>query len=60
MDHYSKENFPLTQSVGSLLNRARNTVLMEMDAALKDLDITSHRWGSCSRSRRELLPPRSS
>lgn len=40
MSHYSKEDFQLTQSVGFLLNRARNTLLMEMDAALKDLDIT--------------------
>ena len=45
MDHYSKENYQLTQSVGFLLNRARNAVLMEMDAALKDLDITGQQMG---------------
>lgn len=45
MDHYSKENYQLTQSVGFLLNRARNAVLMEMDAALKELDITGQQMG---------------
>ncbi len=45
MDHYSKENFRVTQSVGFFLNRARNTLLMEMDAALKDLDITGQQMG---------------
>jgi len=45
MDHYTKENFQLTNSVGFFLNRARNTLLMEMDAALKDLDITSQQMG---------------
>ncbi|MBP0624047.1 MarR family winged helix-turn-helix transcriptional regulator [Cupriavidus consociatus] len=45
MDHYSKENFRITDSVGFFLNRARNTLLMEMDAALKDLDITGQQMG---------------
>jgi len=45
MDHYTKENFQLTNSVGFFLNRARNTLLMEMDAALKDLDITGQQMG---------------
>lgn len=45
VDHYSKENFRITQSVGFFLNRARNTLLMEMDAALKDLDITGQQMG---------------
>jgi DNA-binding MarR family transcriptional regulator len=45
MDHYSSENFQLTKSVGFFLNRARNTMLMEMDAALKDLDITGQQMG---------------
>jgi len=35
----------LTRSIGFFLNRARNTLLMEMDAALKDLDITSQQMG---------------
>ncbi|WER50662.1 MarR family transcriptional regulator [Cupriavidus sp. WKF15] len=45
MDHYSKENFQLTHSIGFFLNRARNSLLMEMDAALKDLDITGQQMG---------------
>jgi len=35
----------LNRSIGFFLNRARNTLLMEMDAALKDLDITSQQMG---------------
>ena len=49
MDHYSKENFHLTQSVGFFLNRARNTLLMEMDAALTELDITGQQMGIVAR-----------
>ena len=45
MDHYTKDNFQLTQSVGFFLNRARNTLLNEMDAALKELDITGQQMG---------------
>ncbi|KDP84784.1 MarR family winged helix-turn-helix transcriptional regulator [Cupriavidus basilensis] len=45
MKHYTRENFRLTQSVGFFLNKARNLVLMEMDAALKELDITAQQMG---------------
>jgi DNA-binding MarR family transcriptional regulator len=45
VDHYSKDNFHLTESVGFFLNRARNTLVMEMDAALKELNITSQQMG---------------
>ncbi|GAB7544015.1 MarR family winged helix-turn-helix transcriptional regulator [Cupriavidus sp. 8B] len=45
MDHYSKENFQLTRSIGFFLNRARNSLLMEMDAALKEVDITAQQMG---------------
>ncbi|EHP37659.1 DHA2 family major facilitator superfamily protein [Cupriavidus basilensis OR16] len=45
MKHYTKESFNLTQSVGFFLNKARNLVLMEMDAALKELDITAQQMG---------------
>ncbi|CAE6755423.1 MarR family winged helix-turn-helix transcriptional regulator [Paraburkholderia haematera] len=41
MDHYSKESFMLTQGVGFTLCTARNVITAEMDAALKDLDISS-------------------
>ena len=45
MDHYSKEDFHLTQSVGFFLNRARNTLLMQLDAALQGLDISGQQMG---------------
>ncbi|SAL84205.1 MarR family transcriptional regulator [Caballeronia choica] len=45
MKHYTRDNFKLTHSVGFLLNKARNLMLMEMDLALKDLDITGQQMG---------------
>jgi DNA-binding MarR family transcriptional regulator len=45
MGHYTKENFMLTQSVGFTLTKARNMITAEMDAALKDLDISSQQMG---------------
>ncbi|RZT30849.1 MarR family winged helix-turn-helix transcriptional regulator [Cupriavidus agavae] len=45
MKHYTRENFQPTQSVGFHLNRARNSLLMEMDAALRPLDITGQQMG---------------
>lgn len=45
MKHYTKENFHPTTSVGFSLVKARNVVLIEMDAALKDLDITAQQMG---------------
>ncbi len=45
MKHYTRDNFQLTQSVGFHLNRARNSLLMEMDAALRPLDITGQQMG---------------
>ncbi len=45
MKHYTKENFKMTESVGFAINKARNLILMEMDAALKDLDITGQQMG---------------
>ena len=52
MDHYTKEGFMLTQSVGftltqarNMLTQARNMITAEMDAALKDLDINSQQMG---------------
>jgi DNA-binding MarR family transcriptional regulator len=43
--HYTKDNFRLTESVGFQLVRARNLIVTEMDAALKDLDISSQQMG---------------
>ncbi|WP_020206932.1 MULTISPECIES: MarR family winged helix-turn-helix transcriptional regulator [Cupriavidus] len=45
MKHYTRDTFNLTKSVGFYLNKARNLVLMEMDAALKELDITAQQMG---------------
>ena len=45
MDHYTKENYNLSQSVGFTLTKARNMVTAEMDAALKDLGISSQQMG---------------
>ena len=45
MKHYNRENFQLTQSVGFHLNKARNGLLMEIDAALRPLDITGQQMG---------------
>ena len=45
MNHYSKENFRPTQSISFLINKARNILTIEMDAALKDLDISSQQMG---------------
>jgi DNA-binding MarR family transcriptional regulator len=45
MKHYTEENYSLTQSVGFLMTKARNQLTAEMDAALKDLDITSQQMG---------------
>ncbi|TKC87697.1 MarR family transcriptional regulator [Trinickia terrae] len=45
MNHYTPKNFMLTQTVGFALVKARNLIVAEMDAALKDLDITSQQMG---------------
>jgi DNA-binding MarR family transcriptional regulator len=43
--HYTKDNFRLTESVGFHLVKARNLIVSEMDAALKDLDISGQQMG---------------
>ncbi|WP_107912568.1 MarR family transcriptional regulator [Luteibacter sp. OK325] len=45
MDHYTRKNFVHTQSIGFLLARARNLLASDIDAALKDLDISSQQMG---------------
>ena len=45
MDHYTTKNFILTNSIGFRLVKARNVVVAEMDAALKDLDINGQQMG---------------
>lgn len=45
MDHYTKKSFMLTQSIGFVLAKARNLIASEMDAALKDLGISTQQMG---------------
>jgi DNA-binding MarR family transcriptional regulator len=45
MEHYTKESFMLTDSIGLALTQARNMITAEMDAALKDLGISSQQMG---------------
>ena len=45
MNHYSRDNFRLTHSIGFMINKARNILIVEMDAALKELDISSQQMG---------------
>jgi DNA-binding MarR family transcriptional regulator len=45
MDHYTKESFMLTDSIGLALTQARNMITAEMDAALKDIGISSQQMG---------------
>jgi len=52
--HYTKDNFKLTESVGFQLVKARNLITNEMDAALKDLDISSQQMGIMLMLRQKL------
>jgi len=52
--HYTKDNFRLTESVGYQLVKARNLIVTEMDAALKDLDISSQQMGIMLMLRQKL------
>lgn len=45
MEHYTQGTFSLTGSVGFAINKARNVLVTEIDAALKELDITSQQMG---------------
>jgi DNA-binding MarR family transcriptional regulator len=45
MEHYTPENFTLTESVGFAVNKARNVLVAELDAALKELGITTQQMG---------------
>ncbi|ACC73147.1 MarR family transcriptional regulator [Paraburkholderia phymatum] len=54
MRHYTKDNFRLTESVGFQLVKARNLIVTEMDAALKDLDISGQQMGILLMLRQKL------
>jgi len=45
MNHYTSDNFTVTESVGFAINKARNLLAAELDAALKDLGITAQQMG---------------
>jgi DNA-binding MarR family transcriptional regulator len=45
MNHYTRKSFTITQSIGFMLTKARNIVAADLDAALKDLDVTSQQIG---------------
>jgi len=45
MSHYSKADFHLTDNVGFAITKARNLVMMQMDAAVKGLNVRAHHIG---------------
>ncbi|MBP0590605.1 winged helix-turn-helix transcriptional regulator [Paraburkholderia sp. LEh10] len=45
MSHYSRDDFNLTDNVGFAIVKARNLVMEQMDAALKDLNVRAHHVG---------------
>ncbi|MEM5433930.1 MarR family transcriptional regulator [Paraburkholderia diazotrophica] len=54
MRHYTKDNFKVRESVGFQLVRARNLIVTEMDAALKELDISGQQMGIMLMLRQKL------
>ncbi|MEM5339254.1 MarR family winged helix-turn-helix transcriptional regulator [Paraburkholderia azotifigens] len=45
MSHYSKEDFHLTDNVGFAISKARNLIVVQMDAAVKGLNVRAHHVG---------------
>lgn len=45
MKHFNRDNFQTMQGVGLLINRARNLTTVELDDALKPLDIAGQHMG---------------
>ena len=45
MLHYSKADFHLTDNVGFAITKARNLVMMQLDAAVKSLNVRAHHVG---------------
>jgi DNA-binding MarR family transcriptional regulator len=54
VEHYTPANFSPNHSIGFALTKARNLIASEMDAALKDLDISSQQMGIMLSLQREL------
>jgi DNA-binding MarR family transcriptional regulator len=55
MNHYTKESFDPTTSVGLSINQARNLLQVELDAALADIDITMQQMGIMLAIARDLV-----
>ena len=45
MEHYTKTSFAAARSIGFMLTKARNMLTADMDAAVKQLDITNQQMG---------------
>ena len=45
MSHYSKEDFHLTDNIGFAISKARNLLTVQMDAAVKGLNVRAHHVG---------------
>lgn len=54
MKYYTAENYDPTTSIGLSLSRARNALLGEIDASLRDIGITSQQLGIIMALGREL------
>ena len=54
MNHYTSDNFTVTESVGFAINKARNLLVTEIDAELKDLDITAQQMGILLSMRQDI------
>ncbi|MBV6325639.1 MarR family winged helix-turn-helix transcriptional regulator [Duganella violaceipulchra] len=54
MKYYTAENYDPTTSIGLSLSRARNVLLAEIDASLRDIEITSQQLGIIMALGREL------
>jgi DNA-binding MarR family transcriptional regulator len=54
MNHYTTDNFSLTESVGFAINKARNLLVTEMDAQLRGLDITTQQMGILLSMRQQI------
>jgi DNA-binding MarR family transcriptional regulator len=45
MSYYTQDNFDQIDSVGFSLNKARNVIMLDVDAALKDLNVKARHIG---------------
>jgi DNA-binding MarR family transcriptional regulator len=45
MSHYSKDDFHSADNIGSAISKARNLLVVQMDAAVKGLNVRAHHIG---------------